>query len=266
MRRRGGLFWGMILILLGAILLLENMGFLPVSAWGLFWPAVIILLGLWFLWGTTIGRRGVPTESASVPLGGAGKLNLTIHHGAGHLRLASGASSDQAVEGTFTGGLDKREDRSGEALHLDLSVPADQVLDVIPFGGPRGIDWDVKVTDSVPVELRVETGASETRLNLEALKVQRLSLRTGASETHVMFPAAAGLTTAELGLGAAAVKLQVPAGVAGRIQIKSGLSDIKIDTSRFPGSGGIYQSPDYETANNKVDMQIEAGVGSIEVR
>ena len=197
MRRRGSFFWGLVLLLLGAILLLENLGFLPVSAWGLFWPAVIILLGLWFLWGTTIGRKDRPSESASVPLGGAGKLNLSIHHGAGHLRVAAGAGPDQAVEGTFMGGLDKREDRRGESLHLDLAVPADQVLDMIPFGGNRPIDWDLKVTDTVPVDLRVETGASETRLNLESLKVQHLSLKTGASETHVTFPAAAGTTTAE---------------------------------------------------------------------
>lgn len=40
---------GLILLILGVLLLLENLGFLPQEIWGFFWPIIIILLGLTLL-------------------------------------------------------------------------------------------------------------------------------------------------------------------------------------------------------------------------
>jgi hypothetical protein len=57
----------------------------------------------------------------------------------------------------------------------------------------------------------------------------------------------------------------VPAGVAARIRAEAGLSDMKVDRSRFPRQGVYYQSPDYETAANKADVTVQMGVGSVEV-
>jgi hypothetical protein len=44
------------------------------------------------------------------------------------------------------------------------------------------------------------------------------------------------------------------------------MADIQVNKSRFPRVGGVYQSEDYATAENKVDIDIETGVGSISVR
>jgi hypothetical protein len=57
----------------------------------------------------------------------------------------------------------------------------------------------------------------------------------------------------------------VPQGVAARIRIDTGVSDVKVD-SRFPRVGNVYQSPDYESAANAVDMDIDAGAAQIAVR
>ena len=81
-----------------------------------------------------------------------------------------------------------------------------------------------------------------------------------------MLPANAGLCTTKIESGAASVVIQVPAGVAGKIYVQSGLSGINIDTSRFMHSGSYYESPDYASATNKVDIRIETGVGSVSVR
>lgn len=41
--------FGLILIVIGAVFLLENLGFLPSNAWGVLWPLLIIALGVSFL-------------------------------------------------------------------------------------------------------------------------------------------------------------------------------------------------------------------------
>jgi hypothetical protein len=54
-------------------------------------------------------------------------------------------------------------------------------------------------------------------------------------------------------------------GVAANIRIKSGIASVNVN-SRFPRlDGGMYQSSDFSTASNRIDMTINAGVGSIEV-
>ena len=38
------------------------------------------------------------------------------------------------------------------------------------------------------------------------------------------------------------------------------------DSASFPAAAGGYESPDYDSAANKVDIFVETGVGSVEIR
>jgi hypothetical protein len=117
----------------------------------------------------------------------------------------------------------------------------------------------------VPLSLKCETGASKSALDLRDLKVTELELETGASSTEVTLPANAGYTRVKVEAGAARVDIRVPGGVAGRIRTSAGLASIAVDETRFPGIDNRYQSPDYETAINKVDIVVETGVGAVSI-
>ena len=118
----------------------------------------------------------------------------------------------------------------------------------------------------VLLSLDVETGASDTRLDLTDLRVIDLQMKTGASATHLTLPAHAGHTRARISSGVSAVNVRVPSGVAARIRVQSGLAGVSVDRSRFPRSGGVYQSPDYDAAENKAEIHIDTGVGAVDVR
>lgn len=47
---------------------------------------------------------------------------------------------------------------------------------------------------------------------------------------------------------------------------ESGLSSIDVDGARFPKSSGVHMSPDYETAENRVDIELHVGAASVTVR
>ena len=81
----------------------------------------------------------------------------------------------------------------------------------------------------------------------------------------LILPARAGRSQVEVHAGAASVVMRVPQGVAGRIQMKSGLVGTKIDNNRFPFNGSVYETPGFDTAENRVEIMVEAGVGSIEI-
>lgn len=66
--------------------------------------------------------------------------------------------------------------------------------------------------------------------------------------------------------GVAGIELLVPPNVAARIRYRGGLSSMNVNTSRFPQMDGEYRSPDYDSTANKVDIDVQMGVGSVDVR
>ena len=65
--------------------------------------------------------------------------------------------------------------------------------------------------------------------------------------------------------GAASLSIEVPAGVAARIRSRITLGSSQIDEARFPRIGDVYQSLDYGTAANRVDIDASGGVGSLRI-
>lgn len=264
---RNGVFWAVLLILAGVLLLMGNLGVFDrweINVWNLLWPLFLIALGAWFIVGYFVRPAPLPAENAALPLEGAARARIEFQHGAGTLSVASGAAADELVSGTFGGGLKRQVRRNGSVLDVKLSVPSD-VGWVFPGNWSRGgLEWDVQLNNTVPLELEFETGASRSVLDLSGLLVADLKLETGASDTEVTLPAAAGMTRVKIESGAARVHVQVPGGVAASIRSESGLARVDIDRTRFVQIGdNRYESPDYATATNRADIRIETGVGTV---
>ena len=264
--RRSGIIWGLVLLFLGLLLLLENLGylaFLGVGVWQVFWPLVFIALGVWILLGSRMRGR-VETEALDLPLEGATEAEIRVDYGAGELRIDGGSAPGTLVSGTFEGGVEHElRHRNGLAvLRLRSSW-----VQVWPWGWTPAARrrWQVRLTERIPLALSVHSGASDCRLDLEQLKVTRLRIESGASSLNVTLPAQAGHTEVRVSTGAASLDMRVPAGVAARIRVEGALSSTQVDRARFPRQGGLYVSPDYETAANRVDIKVETGVGSISI-
>ena len=247
-------------IVVGSLLLLSTTGQLgqgPGELISEYWPWVAVGLGIWFLVGAVLPWGQNPTEALVLPLSGAADADVRIRFGAGEL-MSQAAAAGHLIDGEFEGGVVHR-------LHGPAGVELTQDT---TYGLPwldRRSRWNVGLTTEVPLDLRVEAGASRTTLDLHDLQLRSLQLQTGASETRVRLPRAAGVTTVRAESGAASLTFEVPAGVAARIRNRMALGSTQIDEARFPRVGDIYQSLDYATAANRVDMDIQGGVGSVRV-
>jgi hypothetical protein len=266
--RRNQLFWGVILLLVGGFMLANEMGIkLPngMSLMELLWPLALILGGIWVIVGVFLRRSGnIETENASIDLQGATSASLKISHGAGELKIHSGASASELAHGSFAGGVEHKATRNGDRLEVRMR-PAKDVMD-FPFFGPRvQLDWDVALNPQVPTALTLNVGANKSMLDLRDLNMTDLKMETGASDTHVTLPAI-GRYRADFDLGAASLEVTVPDGLSARIHASIGAASLKVDESRFPRNGSHYQSPDYDSAVNAVDMTIDAGAASIKVK
>lgn len=264
--RRTGLFWGLVLILLGTLLLLRSLGIIQIDVWGLVWPVALILFGVSVLWGAMGGSRRTDTQQASIPLEGAAKAEVKINFGAGRLTVNGSASPSEIASGSFDGGLDHTSQLEGDTLRVKLQMPELEWFSFPWMWSNARRDWRLGLNSGVAYNLLdVNAGASESELDLTNLRIAKLKVSTGASSTTLNMPANAGFTEAEIGAGAASVTVRVPAGVAAHIRFRGGAATLTVDP-RFPNRGGDYESPDYTTAANKLDLRIDAGAGSIDIR
>lgn len=260
--RRSSLFWGSVLVFIGVVLLLDNLGYLGgLDAWGLIYPIFLIGLGVYILL-RIIFHRSPECVDVSIPLEGATRALVKVRHGAGKLAISGGAGTANIIEGSFGGGLQYKSKMEEGVLQAKLSMP-DQDF---PFWSwQSNLDWQIRLNPEVALRLDLKTGAGQGELDLSDLQLEEITLGTGASSINVTMPSRVGYTRMKVDAGAASLHIRIPDGVAGLIRARGGLTSIRVDSGRFPRDGDGYRSPNYNEAAHKIEIEISAGVGTISV-
>ena len=295
---RGFPLFPILLIALGGLLLLQTTGVLSWNLWGSIWrlwPVLIIAVGIDIVLGARMpwiagiliavalavgialaafsgafvnngfSNDLVATITMNEPLGETESVDVQIDFVAGELTLESlPTESANLVEAEFHGRhADVSVDRSGGSAKLNISVQGSG-LDFLRYNyDPR---WNVFLSPSPAMSIDLDAGASEMNLNLLDLKVQDLSIDAGATDIEITMPAAAGHVNADIDLGAADLLIIIPEGVGARIDADAAVGSLSIDRGRFPKQGDIYLSPDFEVLANKINLTIDSGASSIEIR
>jgi hypothetical protein len=203
---------------------------------------------------TTAGATRAPTETLAIPIGGVSEAQLRIGFGGGELMIHRAERGD-LISGTFQGGVVQHLNGPGRVA----IKPPNEAYRFVDWAPLR---WDVGVTTEIPVDLRLDTGANRSTIDLSPLRVRRLELHTGASETRMRLPTT-GQTAVRVECGFAKVTLEVPDGVAARIHGQMGLGALEVNRARFPRTDGGWASPDFDAAENRVDITVEGGFGSV---
>jgi hypothetical protein len=265
---RARYLWAVVLIVVGVWFLLDNLGVLGHRAWSIFWPIALIVVGLGLLLSRYRPARFVAMGD-HLALEGATVAKITFRHGAGRLNVTAGAGTGLLYSGSFGGGIERKVRRVGDALDVVLQPSQqDWARWIVPwswFGARAGMDWDVRLGSGVLLELVFETGASESHLDLLELNVGRFHVKTGASSTDIIVPAHAGHIQGRISAGAASVKITVPPSVAARVSGVMGLGAITVDQVRFPRREDYFQSSGFSEATDRLELDIDGGVGSVTV-
>ncbi|WP_027894148.1 LiaI-LiaF-like domain-containing protein [Calidithermus chliarophilus] len=282
-----------ILIAVGLIFLLQNLGWLSWDVWGAIgqiWPLILIAVGLDFLLGRNNRYRGPillgtaalavvlvlfyalrpaspgGVEQVSEALQGARQARVELSPSVTRLEVgALPAGSPNLVEGQLGllrgERLERDTGRDGDALRVSYRTQGN----TRGLTGNRGSSWQVNLSPDVPLDLRVNAGVGETRLNLRLLRVEQLDLDSGVGRVYVELPER-GQLEADVSGGVGEIEVVVPAGVALRVKADRGLGALDLPDGLVRRGEDRYESPDYEGAANRVDLEINGGIGRIQVR
>jgi hypothetical protein len=258
--KRDNLFWGTALILLGMLFFLQTQGYIR-NIFPFLWPLALILIGVWIMLGVFWTPTHSEEETFLVPLGAAKSARFKFSHGAGQIEITGGAPIGQALVGSSAVGMNQENRLEGDRLEVKVEAGPS----FLPFLGPSQGVWRFQLTQEIPLTLIVEAGASSLNIDLQDVLASRVELNTGASSSNVTVPAR-GVSLLDIEAGAASVNVRVPAATAARIRVEEGVNSVHVDTNRFSRlDSGFYQSSDYETAADRAEINIEAGLGSVNV-
>ncbi len=259
--KRDNIFWGIALMLLGGLFLLQTQGLIE-NAFAFVWPLFLILAGTWIVLGVFWKPSLEMRQTFTVPLGAAKSVDYKFSHGAAQIRIGGGAPSGQALVGSEATGMSHHSHLSGE--QLDVKVETGPSF--LPFIGPDQGVWQYQLVQDVPVTLTVEGGASTFDLDLKDVLASRVDLKVGASNVNVNLPAR-GASLLHIDAGAATFNLHVPENASAKIGPVSGVTALNVDTTRFPqANSGYYQSPNYEASADRVEIVVNGGMASVNVK
>ena len=248
---------------------------IPLALWNtwityIFWGGLFLLLFTtdWLSW-----QQAAMSQEALIPLEGAKRASVHIQHGEGFLRIDSKAEGKALLNGVFGGGLLSEVDRSGDAVNIQLRVPERRGLLSIKFPwswGPENmLDWAIHLSDQIPLALTIETTAGRSTIELGALQITDLKLRTDSSFTDISLPDREGHTTVNVAAKTATLTILVPTDAAAFIDDhgERDSSIAEIDLLRFPmmEEGLAYRSEHYETASKRVEIRIDHSGSGVKI-
>jgi hypothetical protein len=134
--------------------------------------------------------------------------------------------------------------------------------------GPANLfDWTFSLRQQIPIALDIVSSNPQTTLELGALQITELNIKSATNSMLIALPAHAGQTKVNVQASTASLVIRVPPEVGAHIRTGKALTGAEIDLTRFPMTeqAGEYRSANYEIADNRVDIHLEVGGGSVEI-
>jgi hypothetical protein len=293
--RRDNLVTSTFFAAIGIVFLLCNFDYLDYSILQLIiylWPLLLVALGIDIL----IGKRSIwfslagagvllviffgallliggalpdgteaPESNISQPLNGAERAAYDLQIGAGSLTLDALASESILIEGSIPTSEDFQVEQSytvisGEGIY-NLKTTGQFAFTPGIYG--NDLTWILNLNDAIPAKLDLELGAGDATITLTSLLLESVSISLGAGQSSIYLPEQGGFS-ADIGLAVGALTIYIPEGLAVRINPDTGLTAVTVPES-YLKQGDAYVSPDYSSSNNRAELRISNGLGTVKI-
>jgi hypothetical protein len=297
LRRRGGsgITGAVILISLGVIFLLSNMGLLSISWFDLarYWPVLLVLAGIDILigrssfmgsvltavvavaviggivWlvntGSAARATGASNTTVSYELGDVESLRVNLSMAVAGTKLTGAADDGMAATGSYNTDSDLKlissYETEGNTGVLTIEQKGDNDGNV---QGNVQSNLNLAISDAVPVDLIIDVGVGETTLDLSGLNIRSLSLNTGVGTVEVTLPGK-GDYAVDINAGIGSIKVRVPDSLEVRANVDRGITGLDLPT-RFEKEGDDrWETRDFNSASDRVTITVNSGIGNIEI-
>ncbi len=201
-------------------------------------------------------------DPVSIELGNAERANIELDMGAGEMKVRGGAQ--KLLEGTFKYNVPDWKPtvhNSTAGSHATVTI---QQPSHTGFGGDTHYIWDLKVNDSVLLDLALHCGAGQAQLELGDLKLRDLNVQMGAGQVQLDLrgkPSRDYDVNISGGVGQATINL--PQGVGLWAEAHGGIGSISV--TGLDKKGDHWENTLYDSSKVNVRLKVQGGVGEIRI-
>ena len=240
--------------------------------------------------------KNILTQNLSEPLCGATTAMFDVNVADGNLTIDSLSDGEQVLA---SGTLEYME---GQGLPIQSVNTANGqtslTLKARSTGRPwfhfpwsacnAATQWQIHLNPHVRSDIKAHSGGGNVKLSLAGMAVTCVSADTGGGNMELVLPdhaanlsvvakSGAGNVTVKVGdgsmgsnaidahSGAGNVVVDIPSGIAARIHATTGMGKEIMDSRFNKIDDHTYQSPDYEIASDKVQVEVHSGAGNVSV-
>lgn len=298
--RRPSLFWPIILIGVGVIFLLNNLGIIQGNPWALivqFWPVLLIVIGLDILFGRRTAAGSVISatlavlviggviwllaarphinlpgvdlggeltrESISHPLGDIQSAEVSIDFSSGENRLYALGDSPSLIEGDLAHYGQLRfsvSERSGNAATVRLG--SERRISIV--GLATSEDWQVGLNTRPTYDLEINLGMGHAELDLSRFKLSGGRVNAGVGSAEVNLPAT-GKFRLRIDGGVGSLRIVAPSGLGLRAEVNTGVGSFNAGSRLRTVGADVYETEGFSSAENAITLDIDIGVGSVTI-
>ncbi len=290
----GGMFMGIILIGLGFFYLARNMGWLPQDAvinLAQLWPVLLIFIGLsmfsvrnWIagilgfiftflvlivvaftMFGGILSVEKATESPIVIPVDESTEyVDLQIRHIFGRIFLGSGTVDN--ISGTLRSSIANlnvwNEPKDGsQSIFVDSEWGENWRSSA--WRERKINDLSLNIDPNVLTHFYIEGGASEMSLDLRGIRTDLIGINSGAANMDLFLGNREALQVVKINAGASKINISAPTGTGVHIELKTGIVSKDLDGLRKI-SDNVYESEDYESAEKKIDIDLNLGASDLE--
>jgi hypothetical protein len=189
----------------------------------------------------------------------------------GRLRFTSGAHrvvirADVHLRGLYRAHFGDRKPTVGvRGGVVTIRFPRIPACDWLNLRSERPVE--VELTARIPWDVEVRGGASRLVADLRELGLGSLSLDGGASRLEVVLPAPSGTVAVVILGGASNVAIHRPNGVAARLCVGGGATNVQFNDRHIGAAGGELDLQDrhYDGAADRYDVAVTGGANNVSI-
>jgi hypothetical protein len=134
-------------------------------------------------------------------------------------------------------------------------------------GSRRERSGEIVLGTRVPWRIEFGGGVSRLAADLSRLELASFEVEGGASRVELRLPEPSGSVPVCLCGGASNVAVQRPEGVATRLRVSGGVTNLSFDGRHFGvvGDEAELQTPDYDDASDRYDIAVTGGANNLSI-
>ncbi len=207
-------------------------------------------------------------ETKIVDTNGAEKTKLNLNFGAGKLNISG--NEEKLMKGKFI--YSKNEWKPEIKYEVKGREGALAISQSSLNGGNISLnkkeynEWNINLNEKIPMEIKLNLGAGEFKADLNKINLKELNVEMGVGKVDLDISGNyKNNVKVDIQGGVGEATVYLPKSIGVKIKAEKGVGAVNANGFIVEGEN-IYKNSQYGKSKNSIEVNIEAGVGAINIK